>query len=377
MSTVCEKVINNIPLTNYEINNYYSDILEQNRIMYFNKSYDVRTLIKIIEEKLKNIKEPYVVSLSGGVDSMVLIYILKVILSKKVIAIHINYNNRNESLKEEEYLEYYCNLINVNIFTKKLDFTRNETDRRDYEIKAKQERFDFYNYILKFYNIEYVLLAHHKDDTVENIFNNLMNTRNLMDLAVIKNENEIMGVKILRPMTNLYKDEVYHFANYYSIPYFNDTTPKWSMRGKFRNIVLPNILSVYPNAKTSLNNIANEYSEWAYCIETLIIKPVMDTLEIEYTQENTFNSLKIKYTDFVKCPNSILHEIFKRIFHKIKENSPSKKSVVNLLEVIKYQENNSKLDKSNSTRRVILLKIYYVLIDTDNKMLEIKKVLYP
>ena len=48
---------------------------------------------------LENKRDKYIVSLSGGVDSMVIATILSY-LQCKVVAIHINYNNRVETKKE-------------------------------------------------------------------------------------------------------------------------------------------------------------------------------------------------------------------------------------------------------------------------------------
>ena len=52
-----------------------------------------------------------IISLSGGVDSAVLIVLLKEIKLKddiNIIAVHINYNNRNETKTEEQFLRVWC-----------------------------------------------------------------------------------------------------------------------------------------------------------------------------------------------------------------------------------------------------------------------------
>ena len=47
---------------------------------------------------------------------------------------------------------------------------RGNMKRSDYESESKEIRFNFYKKIMKEENIDYVLLAHHKDDIIENIF---------------------------------------------------------------------------------------------------------------------------------------------------------------------------------------------------------------
>ena len=56
---------------------------------------------------------PVAISLSGGVDSMVICKILSKLdeinnISAGVIAIHIDYANREESGQEADYVENYC-----------------------------------------------------------------------------------------------------------------------------------------------------------------------------------------------------------------------------------------------------------------------------
>ena len=61
-------------------------------------------------KKLGNKK--LLVSLSGGVDSMVLITILHW-LDFDIVAAHINYNNRNETIDEQQFLEEWCKYNNI------------------------------------------------------------------------------------------------------------------------------------------------------------------------------------------------------------------------------------------------------------------------
>ena len=94
------------------------------------------------------------------------------------------------------------------------------TKRSEYELITKNMRLDFYKDIISKENIDYVLLAHHKDDIIENIFANICRGRNYLDLAVIREHTVISGIKIGRPMINYYKTVVYDFAYKYQVPYF-------------------------------------------------------------------------------------------------------------------------------------------------------------
>lgn len=108
------------------------------------------------------------ISLSGGVDSMVSSWILKQLLPKtEILALHINYNNRETSDHEEKFIKWWCNMIDieckiVNMELKREDYMKH--GRNYYERETHRLRFDAY-YIE---NCP-IVLGHNYDDCVENI----------------------------------------------------------------------------------------------------------------------------------------------------------------------------------------------------------------
>ena len=254
-----------------------------------------------------------------------------------------------------------------------MEFKRCETDRRDYENLAKKERFSFYSEVINKYSdsknngITGIFLGHHKDDSVENIFNNIMTCRNLMDLAVIKDSSSIMGVNIFRPFVNIFKEQVYHFSNYFEILYFNDNTPEWSMRGCFRNEVFPLIEKYYCSPKQNLLQVSQQVSEWGSCIHEMVIKPILDNdIQFVYNEESLFQEIIINYSRLANCPESIWNHIIMEVFHKIGHNCPSRKSISNLISIIMHKN-------SKYLHRVILMKVFNVYINKQDQKLIINK----
>jgi len=89
--------------------------LEDNKIVSVVSPIIIHENMRNEIEKLKD-GSTIVVSLSGGVDSMVALYLCKYIKDtynsnkiKNIIAIHINYNNRTHSGDELDFVNYYCN----------------------------------------------------------------------------------------------------------------------------------------------------------------------------------------------------------------------------------------------------------------------------
>ena len=310
------------------------NILEQNRIQT-NINYDDTIFMTKFEDYIKTLQEPMILSLSGGVDSMVILYIIKKILNKELIALHINYNNRTETDEEEEYLRNYCKELDVKFENIKLNIQRKDIKRSTYEKYTKNIRYSFYKEMIIKYKSNFIILGHHKDDQIENIFHNFMNSKKLFDLNAIHLFGYCNNINIYRPLIDFYKIEIYSIANKYSIPYFKDTTPNWSARGIFRKLIQPGLEQSYNNPKQNLLNVNNQLNEWSNVIDNLIINPIMESIIWNNDNNNNDNnnkkSIEFCFEKIVLQKQILWMEIIKRIYHEYSFNCPSNKSIYNLI----------------------------------------------
>ena len=310
----------------------YKNILEyipvqnnNNNILNESVSKDILKFINV--NKIKNI----LVSLSGGVDSMVLSYIFNNIKDIKLFCCHINYNNRKESEIERDFLIEYCKKNNITLFVKNIEhIKRGEIKREDYENETKEIKFNFYKNLCEKLDCDGVFLAHHEDDKIENIFNNIMRGRkDITDLTVIKEKNNILNVNIYRPMLSHNKDDIYFLSDKYQIPYFLDTTPKWSCRGKMRNNIFPTCLDCYNNNyKKSLLKLGKESDELSNIFQKFILDKIFEIIIFgKYgfyipICEEIYNEIIL---------NKILKFIFCKLNKKVYINQKKTYSIINVL----------------------------------------------
>lgn len=287
----------------------------------------VKTMVNFCNEN--NIYENgAIISLSGGVDSMVVLAILiKLSMINKfpIYACSIDYNNREEQKDEINFLMKYCDSYNVEFYSSQVKgFTRkqdNSGSRTEYEEESRKIRFDLYEKVLKLSDCTGVFVGHHKDDIIENIFTNSMKGGNLIDLEVTKKINCIHGVNIYRPLLDYHKDSIYDLAHTYNIPYFLDTTPKWSRRGKMRNEIFPLFDSVFtPSWRVKLKDLGDQSNEWGGFINNYVINPWFETIEIgKYGFIMEFKDYpKLIYTNVIM---KAMHSIHK---HMLKSSSVDK-----------------------------------------------------
>ncbi|XP_063902475.1 uncharacterized protein LOC135122194 isoform X2 [Zophobas morio] len=265
------------------------DILEFHEFPSDDQGINETALFKVIESffcKHHVVNYKYMmVSLSGGVDSMVLTKITCVLSKKflyRVVCLHVDYGNRVESAAEAKFVEDWCSKLGCAFH--KVDcgkYTRNETPRGEYEKISRMFRYELYVKTLFYYKNDCpgIMVGHHAGDLQENVISNLMRGCSLLDLGGMASTSVVNGVTILRPMLERSKAEILDFAHTFGVPYFKDTTPKWSNRGKLRSHLLPLLQEIYGSGVTSnLSSVARDSFELNEMTRRYIFQPFWDSV---------------------------------------------------------------------------------------------------
>ena len=310
---------------------YYQGYEDLNSINLENEL--VITIDKFMEDN-NLYQNGVIVSLSGGVDSMVIFSILirlKQIKDFPLAVSSINYNLRSESKKESEFIKQYCVYYQIVYNIEHLSLTRE--NRSEFEEKSKDIRYDSYKKLIENFKYNGVILGHHMDDIIENIFTNSLNGKQLLDLEVMKIKGIQKDVNIYRPLLEFRKDVIYKFAHHYNIPYFKDTTPKWSRRGKMRNEIFPLLTNVFGVGwYRKLKEIGTQSNNWNSTVDNLIINPWL-----KQTHFGKYGFLM--YIRHVDDLNLWLY-FMPKLFFKIKYNTIRKNTIKQLLKRIEKSTDN-------------------------------------
>ena len=230
-------------------------------------------------EKLKKLEynEP-IVSLSGGVDSMVMLGLLKNI-GKNPLAVHIIYGNRDVSQQEFHFISDYCRKLGVRLYTYKIQYLKRiQIDRDFYETMTRDIRFNVYKSVA---DKPVVLMGHIKDDIIENIWTNLANAKhleNLKKMTYIENQND---VSIVRPFLEVNKSQIYEMSQLMAIPYLKNTTPSWSNRGKFRERFYTETHKQFgQSVDEKLIFVAETLERQSKLLERMIYQPIYDSFSL-------------------------------------------------------------------------------------------------
>jgi tRNA(Ile)-lysidine synthetase-like protein len=348
---------------NYNFDNKYLDSV--------NSANEYSVLVKCIDNfcQTNNVyQNGVIVSLSGGVDSMVTLAILlhlRTIYNFQIFTASIDYGLREESNEESKFLEEYTKMFGIKSYISYVSgYSRKKEDsgkRSEFEEESRNLRFNTYKKIIQENNLSPdcgVFVAHHQDDIVENIFTNSMKGCNILDLEVMKTISKINGVNIYRPLLGFKKQIIYDFAHHYGVPYFLDTTPKWSRRGKMRNEIFPLLDSVFgTDWRNKLKHLGTQSNEWGDYIDQYVIKPWYD--EIKFGSCGIIVPIK-------QQPSLIYSIIIMKALHSIGESMIKRTSIEKIMDLINTKP--KKVITLDKTRMAVLInnEQYLMIFDTKN-----------
>ena len=361
--TFLDKEIKNEHINIKYIYDTYQHILDKKSIYKEKLNDGIHDLDCGILNKKKNL----IISISGGVDSMVLSFLLKKKTNNNIVLVHINYNNRDSCNDEVDLLYKWALLLNVEIFVRniyeinRLD-CKNNNLRELYETYTQQVRYEFYRNVankLGWNNEYYIVLGHNNDDCVENILTNISKKQKYENLYGMSEYSQIDDLHFYRPFLQIPKKEIYLYANLENIPYLYDSTPSWSQRGQIRDNVVPVIQQwndSFIHGLDELNSIMRDNYE--------LLNILVDNLMKNISKIKSFDETKYEFMYKINLENKIMkNKMFWTILFRKIDISISNKSLNNLLEKI----------NDNKRHNIELSKYYKMIIERENLVYICKK----
>lgn len=184
------------------------------------------------------------VSLSGGVDSITILFILLWMREMKVIdhlcAVYSHCGDRKEMDMEHDFLVELCSSFNVPL---RIVYARFGTDcivdRGVFDTATRDARFEAYRWCMLHFGSTHFFFGHHLGDRVENVVNN---AKKNVCLDHTQPFSTIYGVNICRPYYHVAtKTQIFDFATEHRLPYFRNTTDERSTRWNIRTQMVPRL----------------------------------------------------------------------------------------------------------------------------------------
>ena len=189
---------------------------------------------------LKNSK--LLICVSGGVDSMVLLNLL-LMLKYKIGIAHCNFKLReNESDLDQQFISDYAKKRFIPFHFKSF---LTKLPKHSTQMAARVLRYKWFNQILDTEKYDFILTAHHLDDSLETFILNLSRASGIEGLLGIKSVNK----NVVRPLLIFSKDDLIKFARENSVKWREDSSNIKNdyLRNKIRNNIIPQLKELHPD----------------------------------------------------------------------------------------------------------------------------------
>lgn len=199
----------------------------------------------VTREKLFTSKDKILLTVSGGVDSMVLMS-LCVNSGYTVGVAHCNFSLRGAESDEDEILvQEHARKYGIECHNRRFD-TVGEMERtgESMEMAARRLRYTWFAELCEEHGYTVIAVAHHIDDSIETFFINLLRGTGLRGLTGIHQQ---VG-RVVRPLMFATRKEIVEYALHKHIPYREDSSNKTTkyLRNKIRLGLTPRIREINP-----------------------------------------------------------------------------------------------------------------------------------
>ncbi|MBP5835952.1 tRNA lysidine(34) synthetase TilS [Candidatus Phytoplasma meliae] len=182
-----------------------------------------------------DLQATYIIAVSGGVDSMVLLDFLR---SQNITlkVVHFNHLMRPEALEDKRLVQSYCINHNIPFHYFKLHLTK-----ADFQNKARLLRQAKLQQIACLYHTSKIITAHHLDDLAETILMKLGRGSTLLGYSGMQPQLFINKFVFLKPFLYTTKKEIMAYAKTYQVPFLEDKTNQETIyqRNYIRHRVIP------------------------------------------------------------------------------------------------------------------------------------------
>jgi len=207
-----------------------------------------------INSNLSFLKEKkLLLAVSGGIDSMVLVHLCHQLKLDFSVA-HCNFQLRGkESDDDENFVKSQTEKLQILLFIQKFD-TKSiaETQKLSVQLAARKLRYDWFHKLIENEGFDYILTAHHLDDSLETFLINFTRGSGLDGLIGIPEQND----KIVRPLLIFSRNEIETFAQENNIAWREDSSNSSDkyLRNKLRHDVIPILKELNSSLLSSFEN---------------------------------------------------------------------------------------------------------------------------
>ena len=283
--------------------------------------------------KLLGVNANFAVALSGGPDSLTLLYLAKNFAKKnnlKFIAVSIDHRLREDSSIEIKWIKKLMKKEKVSFVSKKVIKKISSSNTLS---KARKHRYELLINVCKKNKFKYLLTAHHLDDEIETFLMRLIRGSGIKGLSSLKPVSKYKGgeISIVRPLLKYSKKCLIKYLAKIKQPYIYDNTNQDMKydRSRIRAIV-ENLINEGLDKKR-IQEVIQNLKKADEAITVSVNNYLKKCISLGRNSTLKFNNIKFK-----KAPVEIQYRIINKICRLVgnEDKVPRSKSIQNLIEKI-------------------------------------------
>ena len=235
-------------------------------------------------------KAKYVIAVSGGVDSVVLLHMLATgNYDSQFVVAHFDHGIRAESAQDAEFVAGLAEKYDLLFVSDRAELGPNAS-----EDQARTSRYSFLRRTLKQVNAHAIITAHHQDDLLETILLHVQRGTGRAGLTPMQTQD------ILRPLLYVPKKDILQYATDNNLKWREDSTnqnyeyARNKMRSLLTNtdpVILQQLLDIHKNMVGVNQNIDAQLKDiYNYVVDNnqivrsrFVQLPYIAQLELMYT----------------------------------------------------------------------------------------------
>ncbi len=258
-----------------------------------------------------------VLSVSGGIDSMVMLYLFADIvgcMDIDIVVFHFDHKIRDASSLDLQFVEKEADKFGFGFYSESFDvLSYAEREKLSVEDAARKLRYSALKKLCLDIKADFASIAHNKNDQAETVLMRMLRGCGIKGLSAMRKISIYEGILIYRPLLYFPRSEICEYACKFKVPYREDYTNSKSvyLRNKIRLELLP-LLRKYNSA---VDDMLCNLSDIAY----------MDNLFIDNAALHKYREVVLplngayvmEKSDFLRLQPAIAYRIVRKILHKL------------------------------------------------------------
>ena len=259
------------------------------------------------------------VAVSGGIDSLALLYLLEQFskeLGYELFVAHLNHLARGkESDEDARFVGKEADKLSLPFFIEEIDVAREKPHlKTSFQESARILRYRFLEKILLSIKGNKIAVGHTADDQVETVLMNLLRGAGLRGLAGIPKKRG----HVIRPLLGCTRDELKLFLKKRNLPYRMDSSnnEKKYLRNKIRHDLIPFLRTFNSDISGNLVGLAEivrEDDDW-------ISGKTRELYSQLVTTPNGMRGLCFNISEFQKQPLAMKRRLIREALYQLKGN---------------------------------------------------------